>query len=161
MRSPGFTHAHVRVMRVTGLRKLIGLPVVVDGKTAGSVLRGVLARDGRSLRGVVVRSGLRGARWLPAEKIAMLGKVSLLASGAPCRMPRDASYKLFRVTDTDGLRLGVVTDALVCEDTLRVAALEISTGPVDDLIAGRWFATAFEVRAAGDTGHVTVPCKQN
>ena len=51
----------------------------------------------------------------------------------------------------------MVTDALLHEDTLRVAALEISAGPLDDLIDGRFYATAFTVRPAGETGHVTIP----
>lgn len=141
---------------MTGLKKMIGLPVVVNGKTAGSVLRGVLSEDGRSLRGLVVRGGLRGDRWLPREKIGLVGRVSVIANGKTERLPHCAGYRLFRVSDPEGTRLGVVTDALMNEETLRVTALEISSGPVDDLISGRWYATAFHVRAQGDTGHVTV-----
>jgi len=143
---------------VTGLKKMIGLPVMVNGKTAGSVIRGVLAEDGRSLRGIVVRGGLQGPRWLPREQIALVGKLSVIGTARPGRLPRDAGYRLFRVSDPDGARLGVVTDALMNEDTLRVAALEISSGPLDDLIDGRWYATAYQVRPCGGTGHVTVPC---
>ena len=57
-----------------------------------------------------------------------------------------------------GLRLGIVTDALLNEETLRVSALEISGGPVDDLITGRWYATSFYVQPLGNIGHVTVTC---
>ena len=81
----------------------------------------------------------------------------MIAEGKPERVPKDAVYRLFRVTDPEGARLGVVTDALLHEDTLRVAALEISAGPLDDLIDGRFYATAFTVRPAGETGHVTIP----
>lgn len=144
------------MMNVTGLKKMIGLPVVFDGKAMGHVMRGVISRDGRSLRGVVIRGGLLGARWLPREEIALVGQVSVIANGKPRRLPRDASYRLFRVTDGSGQRLGIVTDALFHEETLRVAALEISAGPLDDLIQGRFYATAFQVRPAGDTGHVTI-----
>ena len=45
----------------------------------------------------------------------------------------------------------------VNEETLRVSALEISGGPLDDLIDGRWYATAYHVQPMGDVGHVTVP----
>ena len=135
---------------------MVGLPVIVEGKAIGSVLRGVLTVDGRSLRGIVMRGGLLGARWLPRNQIALVGRVSVIAAGKPQRVPKDATYRLFRVTDGAGERLGSVTDALLHEETLRVAALEISAGPVDDLIDGRWYATAYQVRPAGDTGHVTI-----
>lgn len=141
---------------MTGLKKMIGLPVILDGKASGSVLRGVLERDGRTLRGVVIRSGLTGARWLPKGSIDLLGQFSLIGRGKPEKVPKDASYRLFRVTDPEGDRIGIVTDVLLNEKTLRVAALEISSGPLDDLIDGRWYAASFYVRPAGETGHVTL-----
>ena len=137
---------------------MIGLPVILNGRPAGSVARGVLSQDGRSLRGLVIRGGLRGSRWLPREQIELIGRMSVIARGKTERMPRDAGYRLFRVSDPEGARLGVVTDALLHEETFRVSALEISSGPVDDLITGRWYATAFYVQPRGDTGQVTVPC---
>ena len=144
-------------MEMTGLKKMIGLPVIVNGKQRGSVLRGVLDERGKCLRGIVIRSGLRGTRWLPREQISLIGKISVIASGKACRVPRDAAYHLFRVTDPEGTRLGIVTDALLNEETLSVAALEISGGPLDDLIDGRWYATAFHVQPMGEVGHVTIP----
>ncbi len=136
---------------------MIGLPVIVNGRQRGNVLRGVLAEDGKSLRGLVIRGGLRGARWLSREQISLVGQISVIAKGKAGRVPKDAAYHLFRVTDPDGTRLGVVTDALFNEETLRVSALEISGGPLDDLIDGRWYATAYHVRPIGEVGHVTVP----
>lgn len=148
------------VMNMTGLKKMMGLPVIINGRQRGSVLRGVLSEDGRTVRGLVVRGGLRGARWLPREQITLVGKISVIADGKTSRVPRDADYHLFRVTDADGTRLGVVTDALFHEETLRVAALEISGGPVDDLMDGRWYATAYHVQPVGHTGHVTVQSRR-
>ena len=136
---------------------MTGLPVILNGRSIGSVMRGVLTEDGRTLRGIVVRGGLRGARWISREQIALVGKISVIASGKASRVPRDADYRLFRVSDGDGLRLGIVTDALLHEETLRVSALEISCGPLDDLIDGRWYATAYHVQPRGEYGHVTVP----
>jgi len=136
---------------------MIGLPVIVNGRQRGNVLRGVLAKDGKSLRGLVIRGGLRGARWLSREQISLVGQISVIAKGKAGRVPKDAAYHLFRVSDPDGTRLGVVTDALFNEETLRVSALEISGGPLDDLIDGRWYATAYHVRPIGEVGHVTVP----
>ena len=152
-----FRQNNLRVMTMTGLKKMMGMPVILNGRAIGSVARGVLSEDGRSLRGIVVRGGLRGTRWLPREKITLVGRVSVIASGKPTRAPKDTSYHLFRVSDAEGARLGVVTDALFHEETLRVAALEISGGPIDDLIDGRWYATAFHVQPRGEFGHVTVP----
>lgn len=137
---------------------MIGLPVILDGRPAGSVMRGVLTEDGRALRGIVMRGGLMGARWLPRNQITLVGQISVIAQGKARRVPKDAAYRLFRVADPEGARLGVVTDALLHEETLRVAALEISAGPLDDLIDGRWYATSYSVRPKGDLGHVTVAC---
>ena len=141
---------------MTGLKKMIGLPVILNGRPGGNVLRGVLEKDGRALRGVVIRGGAAGTRWLPRSGIDLLGQFSLIGRGKPEKVPKDASYRLFRVTDPEGERIGVVTDALLNEKTLRVTALEISSGPVDDLIDGRWYAVSYHVRPAGETGHVTL-----
>ena len=142
---------------MTGLKKMMGLPVIINGETAGNVMRGVLTQDGRSLRGLVMRGGLWGTRWLPREQIALVGQFSVIAQGKATRLPRNADYRLFRVSDPEGARLGVVTDALIHEETLRVMALEISAGPLDDLLDGRWYATAFTVHAGRERGHVTIP----
>lgn len=138
-------------------KKMIGLPVIINGRQRGNVLRGVLSEDGKTLHGLVMRGGLRGTRWLPREQIMLVGQISVIAKGKAMRVPKDASYHLFRVTDPDGTRLGIVTDALFNEETLRVSALEISGGPLDDLIDGRWYATAYHVQPMNGVGHVTVP----
>ena len=65
---------------MTGLKKMTGLPVILNGKAIGSVMRGVLTEDGRGLRGIVVRGGLRGARWVPREQIALVGRISVIAA---------------------------------------------------------------------------------
>ena len=45
----------------------------------------------------------------------------------------------------------------VCVCAGILAALEISCGPMDDLIDGRWYATAYHVQPRNGWGHVTVP----
>lgn len=146
---------------MTGMKRLIGLPVILGAKQIGLVERGVLAENGKCLRGLLVREGLRAARWVDAKSITLLGQLSILCSAPPVRPPRDSAFKLFRVTDANGLRIGLVTDALLDEETLCVTALEISAGPLDDLIDGRFFATSFDVKSFGQTGHVTIPCKES
>ncbi|MBR6525476.1 MAG: hypothetical protein IKT57_05855 [Clostridia bacterium] len=144
---------------MTTLKKLIGLPVILDGVNQGYVIRGVVTRDGRNLRGLVVRMGLSGARWLPREQILLTGKVSVIGTGKTRKLPKDADYRLFRVSSMDGTRLGIVSDCVIHDETLQVVALEVSMGPVDDMIRGRWLATSFHVRpcAASGTGHVLIP----
>ena len=143
------------------MKKLIGLPVIRNGKQIGTVERGVLQKDGKSLAGLLIKEGLRAARWIDADGIVLLGQLSVLCRTSPVRPPKDSAFRLFRVTDANGLRIGIVTDALISEDSLSVAALEISAGPVDDLIDGRFFATRFDVKSTGNTGHVTIPCKES
>lgn len=146
---------------MTGMKRLIGLPVIRDGKQIGTVERGVLAKNGKALRGLMIREGLRTARWISAESITLLGQLSILCSAPPVKPPHDCAFRLFRVTDANGLRIGLVTDALLDEETLCVTALEISSGPLDDLMDGRFFATSFDVKSYGATGHVTIPCKES
>ena len=148
---------------MTSLKRLIGLPVVLDGQGAGHVMRGVVTRDGKNLRGLVVRLGIQGARWLPREQITLMGKVSVIGTGETRKLPKDAEYRLFRVSGADGTRLGVVSDCIIHNETLQVMALEVSLGPVDDLICGRWLATCFNVRPGlvSMTGHVYIPEEVN
>ena len=68
---------------MTGLKKMIGLPVMLKGKRGGTVMRGVLTADGRSLRGIVMRGGLQGPRWLGRDQIALIGRLSVIATGKP------------------------------------------------------------------------------
>ena len=125
---------------MTRMKRLIGMPVICEGKHIGSIVRGVLRSDGKALRGLVMRDGLRLSRWIEADNIALLGKLTVISRHPPVR---------------------VVTDVLLDETTLRVTALEISSGPLDDLLDGRWYATAFDISSTGSTGHVTIPCRTN
>ena len=49
---------------MTGMKRLIGMPVICEGKHIGSIVRGVLRSDGKALRGLVMRDGLRLSRWI-------------------------------------------------------------------------------------------------
>ena len=146
---------------MTGMKRLIGLPVILNGRQLGTVERGVLQKDGKALSGLIIREGLRTSRWVDAGSITLMGQLSILCRTMPIKPPRDAAFRLFRVTDANGLRIGIVTDALLDEKTLAVSALEISAGPLDDLIDGRFFATSYDVKSYGATGHVTIPCKES
>lgn len=141
---------------MTGIRKLDGMPVMQGSSMIGHVIRGVLSRDGRHLAGLLVKGRLGSTRWLARNEILLIGRVAVIARSEPGKVPEEAHYRLYRVSGADGERIGIVTDAIIYEETLRVAALEISQGPVDDLVLGRWYATAFSVLPGKHTGHVTI-----
>ena len=144
---------------MTTLKKLIGLPMILDGIHQGYVVRGVVTRDGKTRRGLVVRSGLSALKWVPRDQIQLMGKVSVIGTGKTKKLPRDADYRLFRVSTMDGVRLGTVSDCVIHDETLQVLALEVSLGPVDDLVRGRYLCTCFHVRpgTVSMTGHVLIP----
>lgn len=141
------------------LGSLVGLPAALDGQMVGRVEQTVLARDGHSLRGLVVRHGLGGAKWVDAAHIRVLGDVSVILSARPGRLPRDADFTLTSVKDTGGLNLGRVMDAYVNPATFQVTALEISLGLVEELTLGRMLARSFVVRPLPEEpGQVLIPC---
>lgn len=137
---------------MTGIQGLIGLPVIRGGKTVGLLEQAVLEESGKKLRGIIIREGLGGAKWVDRENIQTIGGVSVLVSGDLKKPPREANFRLGRVQDTSGIRLGTVTDALINSETLEVEALEISNGPLDDLLHGRWLASDFVLRKPEDSG---------
>ena len=137
---------------MTGIQGLIGLPVIRGGKTVGLLEQAVLDESGRKLRGIIIREGIGGAKWMDRENIQTIGGVSVLVSGEWKKPPKEADFRLGRVQDTSGLRLGTVTDALLNPDTLEVEALEISNGPLDDLLYGRWLARDFVLRRPAEGG---------
>lgn len=118
------------------MSSLTGLPVVLNGRMLGHVEQPVLQQDGKRLRGLKVRQGLRGARWVDRGEVKVLGGVSVIITGKPKRIPPDADFALNSVTDSTGLRLGLVSDVFLDPLTWRVEAIEISLGLVEALTCG-------------------------
>lgn len=140
------------------LGSITGLPVVHNGRMQGRVERAVLTPDGGRLRGLMIRRGMSGARWLDAEDVLVLGEVSVIAGRPPVRAPRDALFSLGSVRDTAGLALGRVTDVYLQPENGRVLALEITLGPLEELTCGRLLAREFAVcPAPGEPGQVLIP----
>lgn len=140
------------------LGSIVGLPAALNGRMVGRVEQAVLTHDGHALRGMVIRHGLGGARWVSAERIAILGDVSVILTDRPERLPRDASFTLSTVKDVGGLNLGRVTDAYVNRSTLQVEALEVSLGLWEELTLGRMLARQFTVQnPPGEAGQVLIP----
>lgn len=141
------------------LGSIVGLPAALDGRMVGRVEQTVLTHDGHALRGLVVRHGLGGARWVDAAHIAVLGNVSVILACKPGRLPVDADFILTSVKDTAGLNLGRVTDAYVNPATMQITALEVSLGLVEEITLGRMLARHFVVRPTPDEpGQVLIPC---
>ncbi|MBQ2700275.1 MAG: hypothetical protein IJF65_03860 [Clostridia bacterium] len=140
---------------MTSLKKLTGLPVVIKGQPMGRVEAGVLSPSGDRLLGLIIRSGLRGAKWIPEDQIMDLGGVCVLAQGLPQRLPRQQTPQPGPVWDPSGLRLGVVADVHL--NHLRVNALEISLGPWDDWRFGRMVTRTFALRQEEGVMKVLTP----
>ena len=118
-----------------------GLPVVCAGQLTGRVEQTVLTQDGRRLRGLVVRRGFGGARWLPVEDVQVMGQVTVIAARKPGKLPRAtyaATYELEYGSDA----LEIHQDALTPDDVVLI---------VDDLVATGGTTTAMVrlVRASG------------
>ncbi len=126
-------------------RGLTGLPVVCEGRKYGRVLRAELSDDLTRMEGVWVGAGLRGARWIPSERLQLLGSVAVLSDCGGSRRRMEASRLPMRAVSTDGRRLGAVTGAEVDELSFRVTALELSEGVWDDLLRGRRRVTRYTV----------------
>lgn len=138
------------------LNGILGLPVILRGRMIGRVERGVVTSDGRSLRGLTVRRGLGGAKWIESGHIVVLGEVSVIVDNEPTRLPRDAGFDLGTVKDTGGMPLGWVTDVFLHPVTYRVTGLELTLGLMEELLGGRLIARTWTVTPG--TGQVLVPC---
>lgn len=139
---------------------VVGLPAVLGERMVGRVERAVLAPDGRHLRGLVVRKGLGGAKWADRSSIYVLGQVSVVLLERPGHVPKDSSFALRTVKDTGGMTLGWVTDVYLNPYTLRVTALEVTLGLLEELRYGRLLVRDWSVLpGAGEGAQVLIPCK--
>lgn len=137
---------------------LLGLPAVWSGRIVGHVEQGLLTPDGGQLDGLVLRRGMGSARFAPARTVAALGSVSVILAARPRRLSGRPPFRFACVKDTAGLLLGRVTDVYLHPSTLRVAALEVSLGPVEDVLTGRLLARRFALDPQGDGGaQVLIP----
>ena len=115
------------------LGSVTGLPVVCGGRMLGRVEQSILTPSGKSLRGMVIRKGMGGAKWLENDQILVIGGVSVLARR--------------------------VTDVFLNPETRRVTALEVSLGLVEELRHGRSLIRDFVVQPVPrEPGQVLVPC---
>ncbi len=139
------------------MNRLIGLPVICGEKKLGRVSAVLLTKGGDRLAGLMVQGGMRSAKWVPAESILCLGTISILVGSGGGKKQEAQPFRLGRVSDTGGMRLGCVTDARLNELTMDVDALEITFGPLDDLFVGRRWVRSFTIHP--DSGDIVVPCE--
>ena len=132
------------------MTRVLGLPAVLRGRSQVHVERAVLENDGHALRGLIVRRGFGGAKWVARDSIALLGDVSVILRACPTHLPRKTDFRLRTVKDTRGLTLGCVTDVLISADNLLVSELEVSLGLIDDFRDGRRRIRHFSASPDGD-----------
>ena len=136
------------------VRTLIGMPVICGHRRIGRVLRAEIDGDIRRLEGVWISGGLRGARFIPAEDLEMLGEVAVIAATPGGRGPAPGPGLFRRAVSTDGARLGAITGAEIDELSFNVVALELCAGLWDDLFARRERVLRYTVNR--ETGEVIV-----
>ena len=135
-------------------RSLTGMPVVCEGRRIGRVLRADISPDLGRMDGIWVGAGVRGARYIPAERLELIGEVAVHADGGSVKRRMTGAPLPMRAVSTDGHRLGAVTDVEVDALSFQVAALELSRGVFDDLIIPRRRVTRYAVN--GDKGEVVI-----
>ena len=136
------------------LRSLTGMPVVCGNRRLGRALRGELTGDLRQLEGIWFGGGLRGTRYVPAEKVQLLGSVAIMVDDTGERRRMPAKPTLLRAVSTDGRLLGAITGAWIDEVSFTVSGVELSTGLWDDLLHGRRVVDRYTVRP--ESGEVII-----
>ena len=142
---------------LTSLNRMTGLPVVWRERQMGYVERAVVDLNGMCLDGVVVRRGIGSARWAPRAGIVLIGKNSVVLSHPPVRMPGRQLTELRRALPAGGGNAAMVSDVILSGDTLRIAALEVSQGPVYRLLGRCAYAPCCRIPEGGEAGEVVVP----
>lgn len=141
---------------LTTLSRMVGLPVVWRDQQLGYVERAIADTAAQRLDGLVARKGIGKARWFPRDAIMVVGAACVLVNQKPRRMPEEEHKGLKRAYLTTGRCVGEVTDVVLEGNTLRVAALEVSPGPVYRLLGRRAYAASFRVNASARLGEVVV-----
>lgn len=148
--------AENRLRRVSGIE---GLPIVKNGsgKKIGLVERVSLKLEGQLVHGLIVTLQAplgfgRRRRFVPAERIALWGDVSILVETV-CPVPDEVRGEsetiVKRVYTTGGELMGWMTDAMIDVSDGRVRALEVSLGLVDDIARGRLWIHDFTLGREG------------
>ena len=135
------------------LNEVIGLPVMCGGQRMGFVSALCLSPDAHDVIGLNMQRSFRGGIFVPESGIRRLGERFVEIDRPQAQKTRPGA-KFAPACDTQGMQLGLITDAAIDEQTLHVTALEISFGPLDDLIGGRRWVHRFT--AEEHTGRIVI-----
>ena len=139
------------------LGRILGLPAVCGGRVVGHVERAVPDESGQQVTGFIVRRGLGSARWAGRSTVTVLGGVSVILGERPGRVPKGSDRSITAVKDESGLTLGRVTDWWISRDGLNITALEITLGPLEDMLSGRRTVRQWAVQPGEDGATVLIP----
>lgn len=118
------------------MRSLRGMSVVVDARTVGRVIQVCLSGDLRRMDGIWVDAGLRGVRFIDAERVSVIGSRAIIADEMGERVRIKPNPLFLRAVSTAGRRLGAVVGAEIDEVSLTVTNLILSLGYLEDLARG-------------------------
>lgn len=142
---------------LVSLNRLRGMPVIWQARSVGQVERAVADVRSRMLEGLVVRRGIGTARWCPRWDVLLVGERCVLLHHKPGGLPEGDLPEMGQAFLADGGCAGEVTDMLICAQNLRLAALEICSGPFYRLMGKRGYAVDFCVDSADRSENVIVP----
>ncbi|MBR6571767.1 MAG: hypothetical protein IKK75_15070 [Clostridia bacterium] len=127
---------------LTSVNRLIGRKVLWRDQELGHVERAVADAESRRLHGLVIRRGMGSARWVPADSIRLEGRSCVLKE-QPVRLPKQEPMEVRYAVLASGQRAGEVCDVILHADTLRIAALEVTQGPLYRLMGRCGYASGF------------------
>ena len=139
------------------LGRILGLPAVCGGRVVGHVERAVPDEEGRQVTGFIIRRGMGSAKWADRRTVSVVGDVSVILGEKPGRIPKGSDLAITAVKDESGLTLGRVTDWWITRDGLNITALEITLGPLEDILSGRRKIAQWAVQPGEDGPTLLIP----
>lgn len=131
-------------------RSMLGMPVICDGRKLGRASSVLTADALNAVSGLFLHCGLAGSRFIGSGELDLIGDIAILAHSPGRRLQPARPPLLRRAVSPGGERIGAITDVLLAEGTLRIEALELSRGYLDDLACGRASVRQFTVQKNGD-----------
>ena len=131
-------------------KSLLGMPVIHAGRRLGRVAYVLPDEELKQIRGLYLHCGLTGSRFIECAQLDMIGEVAVLVHAAGRRSQLNERPLFRRALAPDGQRIGAITDTLIDVNTLRIEALELSHGYLDDLALGRAHVRQFSILKNGD-----------
>ena len=131
-------------------KSMLGMPVVCAGEQLGRVSYILPDEALSAVSGLYLHCGVAGSRFIRCEQLDLIGELAVLTHSFGRRMQLHHPPLLRRALTQDGAHIGAITDVLIDESTLRIEALELSRGYLDDLSRGRECVRQFAVLKNGD-----------